>query len=99
MNRREFMASAVGAGLYRASQSTARHFDLRNASIVEIQAAVSAGALTYERLVQLYLNRIDAYDKRGPALNAVLQIHPRAIAIARELDTERKAKGRRSPLH
>ena len=62
-------------------------------------AAVDAGALTYEKLVQMYLDRIEAYDKNGPELNAVLEIHPRALDIARELDEERRTSGRRSPLH
>ena len=55
-------------------QAPPRSFDLPTASVADIQAAVAAGALTYERLVQLYLNRIDAYDKKGPRLNAVLEI-------------------------
>ncbi len=76
-----------------------RTFDLRTASIADIQHAVAAGALTYERLVQLYLNRIEAYDQQGPKLNAVLEIHPRALEIARELDEERRTSGIRSPLH
>ena len=76
-----------------------RTFDLLTASVTDIQVAVSAGALTYERLVQLYLNRIEAYDKNGPKLNAVLQINPRALEIARALDEERRTKGPRSALH
>ena len=63
-----------------------RTFDLLTASVADIQEAVAAGALTYERLVQLYLNRIEAYDQQGPKLNAVLEIHPRALEIARELE-------------
>jgi amidase len=76
-----------------------REFDIRTASVADVQAAVTAGALSYERLVQLYLSRIDAYDKNGPRLNAVLQINSRALEIARALDEERKTKGLRSPLH
>src|SRR6185295_2729917 len=76
-----------------------RSFDLLTAGILEIQAAVASGGLTYERLVQLYLNRIEAYDKNGPKLNAILAINPRALETARALDAERKAKGVRSPLH
>jgi Asp-tRNA(Asn)/Glu-tRNA(Gln) amidotransferase A subunit family amidase len=76
-----------------------RRFDLLTASIADIQAAVGSGALTYERLVQLYLNRIDAFDKKGPRLNAIIQINQHAMEIARALDEERKAKGLRSPLH
>ncbi len=76
-----------------------RTFDLLTASVDDIQAAVDAGALTYERLVEMYLKRIEAYDKSGPRLNAVLTMNPRAREIARELDRERAEKGRRSPLH
>lgn len=80
-------------------RAQARPFDLLTASIADIHAVVDAGKLTYEGLVGLYLKRIDAYDKKGPALRAVLTVNPRAVEIARELDAERKAKGRRSPLH
>jgi len=76
-----------------------RTFDLLTAGVTDIQAAVAAGALTYERLVQLYLNRIQAYDKNGPKLNAVIQVNPRALEVARGLDQERRTKGLRSPLH
>jgi len=76
-----------------------RTFDLLEAGVEEIQAAVDAGALTYERLVELYLNRIEAYDDAGPELNAVLEVHPRALEIARERDREYREEGRRSSLH
>ena len=76
-----------------------RSLELTTASIADIQAAVDAGKLTYEGLVGLYLKRIDAYDKKGPRLNAVITVNPRAVEVARELDAERKTKGRRSPLH
>jgi len=85
--------------LFSLLAAEGRTFDLATASIAEIQAAMDAGALTSERLVQLYLRRIEAYDKNGPKLNAVLQIHPRSLELARELDRERREKGPRSPLH
>src|SRR4051812_5108419 len=53
-------------------------FDLATAGIPEIQAAVDSGALTYEKLVQLYLARIAAYDQQGPALNTVITLNPKA---------------------
>ena len=81
----------------RSSRQNA--FRERQASIVDIHEAVDAGALSYERLVRLYLDRIDAYDKKGPRLRAVIAINPRAIDIARSLDQERTTKGRRGPLH
>ena len=76
-----------------------RSFELTTASIADIHAAVDAGKLTYEGLVGLYLKRIEAYDKQGPRLNAVITVNPRALEIARGLDAERKATGRRGPLH
>jgi amidase len=76
-----------------------RSFDLLTASVDDVQAAVAAGALTYERLVTLYLARIDAYDKKGPRLNAIIEINPRALETARALDAERRRSGLRSPLH
>jgi Asp-tRNA(Asn)/Glu-tRNA(Gln) amidotransferase A subunit family amidase len=82
-----------------APQAQSRRIELLTASIADIQAAVSAGAVTYEQVVRLYINRIDAYDKQGPKLNAVLAINPRAIETARELDAERRARGVRGPLH
>jgi amidase len=90
-----FTACAVTA----ASAQPPRTFDLLTAGVADIQAAVDAGKLTYEQLVGMYLKRIEAYDRNGPKLNAVIAIHPRALEIARELDAERRAKGRRSPLH
>lgn len=87
------------ASLSATTTAQSRTFDLLTASVADIQAAVDAGKLTYEQLVRLYLSRIEAYDKNGPKLNAVIAIHPRAVEIARELDEERRTRGRRSPLH
>lgn len=92
------IAMVLGAALAPAAQS-ARTFDLLTASVADVQAAVDAGTLTYEQLVQLYLKRIAAYDKAGPKLNAVIAVNPNATVIARQLDEERRSKGRRSPLH
>lgn len=77
----------------------ATHFDLATATIADIEEAMDRGALTSEKLVRLYLARIAAYDQNGPAINAFLYVNPNAIAEARALDDERKAKGPRSPLH
>lgn len=55
-----------------------RQFDLLSATIADVQTAVAAGALTYERLVERYLARIEAYDRNGPELRAVIEINPRA---------------------
>jgi amidase len=73
--------------------------DLDSATIADLNAAFSAGTLTAERLVQMYLARIQAYDRQGPSLHAVITVNPKAVDTARALDAERKSKGPRSPLH
>jgi amidase len=67
--------------------------------IAEIQAAMKAGRLSTESLVQMYLARIQAIDRNGPTLRSVQEINPDAIPIARALDEERKAGRSRGPLH
>ncbi len=90
---------ATLAALSLAFNAAADTFDLTSATIEEINAAFDAGALTSERLVELSLARIAAYDDAGPQLNAILLLNPNAIETARAMDAERLAKGRRSPLH
>ncbi len=60
---------------------------------------MASGAATSESLVSLYLKRIDDIDRGGPRLNAIIQTNPDALAIARDLDRERREKGPRGPLH
>lgn len=93
------VASGVAALALLTAQAQGRTFDLVNAGIDDIQAAVDAGAITYERLVRMYLDRIDAFDRRGPQLRAIIATNPRAVDTARALDAERKQRGRRSRLH
>lgn len=77
----------------------ATDFDLQTATIEDINQAFDAGALTSEKLTQLYLNRIAAYDQKGPKLNSIITLNKDALATARQLDAERKEKGPRSKLH
>ena len=67
--------------------------------VAELQAAMTAGHLDAESLVQKYLARIQAIDRTGPTLRSVQEINPDAIPIARALDEERKAGRVRGPLH
>jgi amidase len=90
---------ALCAVLLLVGSAHAATFDLETAGVQDIQAAVDAGALTYEKLVSLYIARINAYDQKGPKLNSVITLNPKALETARALDAEYKAKGRRSPLH
>ena len=79
--------------------SAQRTIALDAASIADVNAAFAAGTLTSERLVQMFLARIDAFDRKGPMLRSVITINPKALDTARALDAERKSKGPRSPLH
>ena len=82
-----------------AAPMAAKTIELDAATIADINAAFDAGTLTAEKLVQMCLARIEAYDRQGPKLHAVITLNPKALETARALDAERKAKGRRSPLH
>jgi amidase len=73
--------------------------DFDAATIADLNRAFDSGALTSEKLVEMCLARIQAYDHRGPGLNAVMALNPKALETARALDRERKSKGPRSPLH
>ena len=79
--------------------ASAQTLTLASATIEDLNTAFDAGTLTSERLVELYLARIAAYDQQGPSLNAVLWLSDDALATARALDAERRARGPRSPLH
>ena len=92
------VTSIVAAGSVH-TESAAAEFDLQTATLEDINKAFDAGELTSEKLTQLYLNRIAAYDKQGPKINAVITLNAEALKIAKALDAERKAKGPRSKLH
>jgi len=57
------------------------------------------GRLTSVRLTELFLERVETYDRSGPRLNAVLEVNPQAREIAETLDRERASGGIRGPLH
>src|SRR5712691_10693903 len=94
--RRLLLLLALCMALVSAAPKT---IDLDSATIADLNAAFDSGALTSEKLVQMCLARIQAYDHDGPSLNAVMGLNPKALETARVLDAERKAKGPRSPLH
>jgi Asp-tRNA(Asn)/Glu-tRNA(Gln) amidotransferase A subunit family amidase len=68
-------------------------------TIDDIHAAMKAGKLTAHQLVQDYLDRIDAYNEKGPAINCVINVNPVALAEADRLDAEFKKSGFVGPLH
>jgi amidase len=96
-------ASCRSAGTATASADppalTSAPSPLDEATIADLQEALQAGKHTAQSLCQHYLDRIENLDRRGPALRSVIETNPDALAIAAELDAERKAKGARGPLH
>lgn len=77
----------------------AQSFDIMEATISSVHTAMQARRLTCRQLVQAYLDRIAAYDKAGPALNAIQTLNPRALLEADSLDAVLRAGQPRGPLH
>ncbi|HMF59675.1 MAG TPA: hypothetical protein VK595_04855, partial [Vicinamibacterales bacterium] len=66
-------------------------FELDEATVADLQAAMASGRYTSRRLVELYSERIKAIDRSGPTLRAVIEMNPDAGSIADRLDDERRA--------
>ena len=114
-SRRKFLQSAITAGATAAAYPAlgaareitsakpvtpeVKPFELDEITIPELQEGMKSGKFTARTLVEKYSARIDEIDKRGPAVNAVIELNPEAAAIAEALDQERKGKGPRGPLH
>ena len=112
LDRRAFVGVAVGGGLaLRHGAWGSRHaspspnqprvpsFALEELTIDELQSRMQRGAASSHSLTQQYLARIDAVDQRGPSINAVIELNPDALAIATQLDAERKSGKVRGRLH
>ncbi|AKD54694.1 amidase family protein [Spirosoma radiotolerans] len=93
-----FAIYVLGVAPAGAQSFKAKH--LQEATITSLHEAMQAGKVTAEQLVQLYLDRIEAYDKQGPYLNAIIMVNPKALTEARRLDSLYKATGKLvGPLH
>jgi amidase len=102
MQIRAAKRSSVLAAVALALSMTAAHAESLNidtASIPDLQKAFASGKLSSEKLVAAYLKRIEAYDKKGPTINAVITLNTKALETAKSLDAERKAGKVRGPLH
>jgi amidase len=89
----------VAASAAPAAFPPLKPFELSEITVAKLQDAMRTGRLTARSIAEKYLARIEQVDKHGPALNAVIEVNPEALAIAGELDRERKARGPRGPLH
>lgn len=114
MNRRSFIKASsvvsVSTTVAACASPTTAHtedkstpfkdeFALNELTIHDLQQKMQSGEYTAEAITQLYLDRIEAIDKKGPRLNAVIEINPDALAMAKKLDQERKAGKVRGPMH
>jgi amidase len=75
------------------------NFELNEATVTDLQEKMASGKYSSEQITTMYLQRIEAIDKKGHALNAVIQLNPDALAIAKAMDAERKAGKVRGALH
>ncbi len=97
MHRRDFVRNGGFAGLSlsllfsRQVYQSPRAFALDEITIDELQQKMASGELTSRKITEMYLKRILEVDKQGPNLNSVIELNPDAVAIASELDKERKA--------
>jgi amidase len=74
-------------------------FNLIETTIADVHAAYRSGELTCRQLVKMYLERIEAFDKSGPAINAIISTNPEALEEADRLDAALKSAGPVGPLH
>ena len=82
-----------------AASATPAGFHLLETTIEDIHAAFQSKRMTCRELVNLYLKRIEAYDKAGPRLNAVQTVNSRALQEAERLDAAYASSGPVGPLH
>ena len=94
--------AGVAVAALLVAPNTVRSFDVvryEEATIADIHAALSAKTLTCRALVQMYLERIATYDKKGPALKAIVVTNPDALKLAETLDARFVRSGLVGPIH
>lgn len=107
MQRRQFIKGASLAGFVIGENLSATKaeifyddpFELNEATISDIQMRMKTRRLTSEKITSLYLQRIEQISANGPKLNAVIEVNPDAMAIARKMDEERRNGKTRGPMH
>jgi amidase len=82
-----------------AGQSPTASFPLEEAAVAQLQDWMATGKYSARQIAEMYLTRIDEIDRRGPTLRSVIEVNPDALTIADRLDSERREKGPRGPLH
>ncbi len=94
------LTAAARGGLWiRQLQAQPSAFDLEETTIADLQQRMTSGRDTARTLTEKYLSRIEALDRSGPSLRAIIEINPDALATADAMDGERKRGQVRGPLH
>jgi amidase len=96
-SRLPFLLLPLFAALLRAQ--TPVPFEVEETTIAQVHDAMRTGRLTCRGLVDLYLRRIQTYDKNGPAINAIVMLNPDVEKQADELDRRFAQSGLTGPLH
>ncbi len=105
MDRRNFVWMGLAVGGVAAVKSTYGAVpknappSILEAGAAQQQALMAANKLTAHALASQYLARIGKVDRAGPRLNAIIELNPEALRIARDMDRERQARRLRGPLH
>ena len=104
MDRRDLLrlaaaGTALAANVRHANAQTMTSNEIADADVASLGALMQSGAQSAVSIAQLYFARMDAIDRAGPSINAVIERNPDALAIAEALDRERREKGPRGPLH
>jgi amidase len=113
MERRKFLGKSLAGGtaiavLSQLGDATVRSaeaapqvpaFELEEVTIAELQKGVASGKWSARAIAEAYLHRIEQMDRQGPTLRSVIETNPDALAIAEELDRERRAGKVRGPMH
>jgi amidase len=76
-----------------------RTLDLEEITVTELQNRMQSGEQSSVSITKAYIERIEQIDRNGPRLNSIIELNPDAIAIAENLDKERKQGKIRGPLH
>ena len=83
----------------KLAQNSIDIFELEEETITSLNEKLASGKYTSEKLVKLYLKRIEDIDKNGSKLNSIIELNPDALSIAKAMDVEMKARKLRGPLH
>jgi amidase len=77
-------------------------FPFLEATVAQLQAEMTAGRLTSEKLTRAYIQRIEELDQGDSdslGVNAIIELNPDAIAIAKQMDDMRRKGKILGPLH